>query len=107
MTLIVPLLLTMPRRSAHKQCKNWRVILKPDSQFHVQRNVGALKDHVKKVATFMQDMQHKFPRDFSLKDVSADLAIAVRGIVTKPAPPKPIELPTLNTDDAYYCYDEM
>ncbi|KZW00571.1 hypothetical protein EXIGLDRAFT_145235 [Exidia glandulosa HHB12029] len=68
---------------AHRQCEQWRRTLKPESKFHVERNVLLLKRHATDVNKFIQELPYQLPRGFSIHDVRDDLARGVKGIVEK------------------------
>ncbi|KAI6021001.1 hypothetical protein BKA83DRAFT_14200 [Pisolithus microcarpus] len=68
-------------------------ILSPDSQFHKNRDIGALKDAVLQVKEFL----HRIPG--GTRGAPEELNIAYKAIVTEKQVPQKKEKPSLNVED--------
>ncbi|KAI6165390.1 hypothetical protein EDD17DRAFT_225914 [Pisolithus thermaeus] len=76
-------------KQGHELLRN----LSPDSQFHKNRDIGALKDAVLQVKDFL----HKIPG--STRGAPEELNIAYKAIVTEKQVPQKKEKPPLNVED--------
>lgn len=88
---------------AHKRVKELRGVLKPDSEFHADRDVEALKRQVAAVGRFLTDLPGTTNQKFSTHAFRQDLALGCRGILDRPPAPANSKrrgpLPSLNMHD--------